>query len=101
MLHLLTSLASDGKIDPRCLIDKRPLGNVVNQLKASIGVAKLVLVFTIDQSELRKRLNLEYVQEIVRLAKVEDANHLESKQPEYMKAFQRYAEATNPVTTAE
>ena len=101
MLHLLTSLASDGKIDPRCLIGKRPLGNVVNQLKASLGVAKLVLVFTIDQAELRKRLNLEYVQEIVRLAKVEDANHLESKQPEYMKAFQRYAEATNPVTTAE
>jgi hypothetical protein len=95
MLHLLTNLASHGKIDPRSLTGERPLENVVNELKASIGVAKLVLVFTIDQAELRKRLNLEYVQEIVRLAKIEDTNHLETKHSEYVKAFQRYAEAKN------
>lgn len=95
MLHLVTNLASHGKIDPQCLTGDKPLENVVNELKASVAGTKLVLAFTIDQAELRKRLNLEYVQEIVRLAKVEDRNHLETKQPEYMKAFQRNAEAKN------
>jgi hypothetical protein len=91
MLHLMTNLASHGRIDPRCLTGERPLENIVDELKSSMRGTKLVLGFTIDQSELKKRLNLEYVQEILRLAKVEDSNHLETKHPDYLKAFQRYA----------
>jgi DNA-binding Lrp family transcriptional regulator len=91
MLHLMTNLASDGKIDARYLTSEKPLENMVDELKSSMTATKLVLAFTIDQSELKKRLNLEYVQEIIRLARIEDSNHLETKHPEYMQAFQRYA----------
>jgi DNA-binding Lrp family transcriptional regulator len=95
MLHLVTSLAIDGKIDPRCLTGEKPLENMLDDLKSSMARAKLVLGFMIDQRELKERLNLDYVREIVRLAKIEDSNHLETKHPEYMKAFQRYAQARN------
>ena len=93
MLHLITNLASHYKVNPRCLIGEKPLENLVDELKSSLTGTKLVLAFTIDQTELKEQLNLEYVQEIVRLAKVEDSNHVETKQPAYMKAFHDYAYA--------
>jgi DNA-binding Lrp family transcriptional regulator len=93
MLHLITNLASHHKVDPRCLIGEKPLANLVDELKSSLTGTKLALAFTIDQTELKERINLEYVQEIVRLAKVEDSSHIETKEPAYMKVFQEYANA--------
>jgi DNA-binding Lrp family transcriptional regulator len=95
VLHLVTSLAANGKIDPRCLTGERPLENMLNDLKSAMTETKLVLGFMIDKRELKQRLNIEYMQEIVRLAKVEDNNHVEIKDPEYMKAFRRYAKVRN------
>ena len=98
MLHLMTTLASNYKIDPRCLTGEQPLEKLVDELKSSLAGTKLVLAFTVDQAELKNRLNLEYVQEIVRLAKVEDREHLETKHAGYMDAFQRYADAKKDVS---
>ena len=90
MLHVMTNLASQHKIDPRCLTGEKPLEDMVDELRSSLTKGKLVLAFLIDQAELKERLNLEYVQEILRLAKVEDDNRIETKNSEFMKTYQRY-----------
>jgi len=92
MLHLLTNLASHHKVDPRCLTGEKPEEKTVDELRSSLTSEKLVLAFIIDRGELKNRLNLEYVEEIMRLAKIEDGNHLETKNSEFIKVFQRYAE---------
>ena len=91
MLHLMTNLASHHKIDPRCLTGEKPVEKMIKELKSMVTGEKLVLAFIIDQRELKKRLNREYVQEIVRLAKVEDINHIETKNSEFVETFQRYS----------
>jgi len=95
MLHLITNLASQNKIDPRLLTRERPMEKLVDELKTSLTGGELVLAFIIDQAELKKRLNLEYVQEIIRLAKVEDASHLETKGSSFLEAFRGYAKERN------
>ncbi len=90
MLHLMTNLASQHKIDPRCLTGEKPLEDMVDELRSSLAKEKFIMAFLIDQAELKEKLNLEYVQEILRLAKVEDANHVETKNSEFIKTYQGY-----------
>jgi hypothetical protein len=40
---------------------------------------KQVLAFIIDQEELKRNLNLEYVKEVLRVAEVEHRDHIEGK----------------------
>lgn len=91
MLHLITTLASNHKVDPRCLTGEKPVEDMVEELKSAMTSKALVLAFLIDQRELRNKLNSEYLKEIIRLAKVEDRYHLENKNSDFTEAWHRYA----------
>ena len=63
-------------------------------MKAALTSKALILAFLIDKEELRDRLNAEYLKEIIRLAKVEDQHHLETKNLDFMEVWEQYARKT-------
>ena len=67
------------------------VARMVEELRSVLTGQRLVLAFIIDQKELRNGLNSKYVQEIIRIGKIEDRHHLETKNSGFVEAWRRYA----------
>jgi len=64
---------------------------LVEELRAALTPSSIILAFLTDGEELGNRLNEEYLEEIIRLAKIEDKHHLETKNPSLVDAWRQYA----------
>ena len=92
MLHQISILARTFAIDPLNLTGEKPLADLVEQVKGALGREQLVLAFTVDQEQLIKNLNKEYVEEVLRVGTVEDGEHIESRGTRFFDAFREYSQ---------
>jgi len=95
VLHMLYWLARDYRIDPRCLTGESPIDQLANNLKQVIKSKPQILAFVIDNEEVVKDLNTDYLKEILRIAEVEDKSNIEERalrgKPTYFEKFRQWA----------
>lgn len=91
VLHLLHWLVRKHRVDPRSLIGGKPLEGLVNELRKNLKERKQVLAFVVDLGEVAKRLNTDYLREILRLARIEDASKIMDTSSRFMETFKRNA----------
>ncbi|TFH17405.1 hypothetical protein E4H04_05045 [Candidatus Bathyarchaeota archaeon] len=73
ILHIINDLAQKHLIDVRSLTGEKPLRGLVEELHAVLDDKKQVLAFTLDLGKISEQLSVDYLEEIIRVAKIEDA----------------------------
>ena len=78
MLHLVNDLAKNHRIDPRLLTGEKPLSELIEGLREKLVEGNQVIALSIDLGKVSELLNLDYLKEIQRIAKIEDEHGLQS-----------------------
>jgi hypothetical protein len=89
MLHLLEYLIRNRLIDGRRLV-ANPSAIIEDLKRALLGTLpeKQVLAFTLDRKTLVDCLQEEYIRELLRVARVEDSNHIENSGTCFIDSYQ-------------
>lgn len=95
LLHVLHDLARSHVIDARVLTGEKPLSGLVESLKGNLGDKNQVLAFKIDLGKVAELLSVDYLSELVRIAKLEDEIGLQvlgGNVIKYYDLWKKYAE---------
>ena len=94
IMRMIQTLAHHHRIDPRCLTGEKPLQELIPQLKKELKPRKQVLGFIIDFKEIVERLNVEYLEEILRMLRIDDSHGIvwsPKKRSCHMEHLKKYA----------